>query len=97
MTKSERNSAYKSMLENYLEKPRFGLCSLIESIFGVFSNIHVEDFNELMAYKPKDTFYDWEDKRCNDSDQFWFPISDSSIRIKILKEVIEQTNEQSNE
>lgn len=95
MTKSERNSIYKAMLKEFLEDPRFGFCSLLTNCDTdpVSDICKIEELEELMAYKPTEVFYNYINDETSDPNQFWFPIDDSEIRIKILKEVIELTNE----
>lgn len=52
---------------------------------------YVEDLAELMEYKPEEIFYTCTGEETDNSEQFWFPISNTEIRIKILEECIEKT------
>lgn len=99
MNKKERNAFYKTMLENYKksikDQRNFGFCSLIWELSPPENDdfYHIEDFEELMAYKPE-VFYYWTGIKTSDSSQFWFLISDTESRIQILEKIIQETNEE---
>lgn len=98
LTKKQRNSIYKRMLEYAINDPRvnYGLCGLIDYTFWYENKkdykkiwwkitIKEDSLIELFNKKPKDSL-SWG--------FFWFPLDSKGWekRIKLLEECIEETN-----
>jgi hypothetical protein len=93
LKKSERHELYSLFLtwykEEITERNNWGFCKLIDEY--TIQAYNISDFPELMVHKPKEIFYNCYGDLSSYSSQFWFPISDTESRIKILEEAIELT------
>jgi len=88
-----RNIIYKRMLHTYLQAVAnkeylFGLCYHLYDAIETTHHSYIRNgfhilslFPELTKHKPEKIHV------------YWFPVEDSAIRIKILKQAIEETKE----
>ncbi len=108
MEREKRHLVYKAMLSLYncmvAREYSFGFCALInpnpawipeakEEKYAILLGIKLEDLEELIAYKPNMGFFTYDGTACEDDDQFWFRISNTEARIKILEDCIKETEE----
>lgn len=93
----ERHSVYIGMLRMYKRRvnndSQYGFCAALWDYMDetLLDEVNMKDLIELMAYKPKTVFYDLIGEIVFDDCQFWFPIEETALRIKILEECIEKT------